>query len=135
VARHPGGEPRSPSTPVAGRAEAQVLRLVAAYATLDGSPLITAPHLEAALAVWRYVEDSIKYIFGDVVADPLAARIQAARQAAPAGLSRNDLVLLLSEHVTRPRIDQALAALLAAGHARAVVEPTNGRHRGIWHAA
>ena len=46
------------------RAHAQTLRLSLLYALLDGSGLIRAEHLRAALAVWKYCEASAKRIFG-----------------------------------------------------------------------
>ena len=42
-----------------GRAEAHTIRLALIYALLDSSPVITLPHLEAALALWRYARDSM----------------------------------------------------------------------------
>ena len=45
------------------RAEAQVLRLQCLYALLDGSDTIRAEHLTAALALWRYCEASVHFIF------------------------------------------------------------------------
>ena len=50
------------------RAEAQVVRLSLIYALLDLSPSILPTHLEAALALWRYAEDSARFIFGDALA-------------------------------------------------------------------
>jgi uncharacterized protein DUF3987 len=49
---------------VTARAEAQVLRLALLYSLLDGADEIEIPHLEAALAIWRYCEDSALWIFG-----------------------------------------------------------------------
>jgi Protein of unknown function (DUF3987) len=47
------------------RAEAHVVRLSLLYALLDGSAEIRKVHLQAALAVWDYCEESVRYIFGD----------------------------------------------------------------------
>jgi hypothetical protein len=46
---------------VTARAEAQLALI---YAVLDGAALIARPHLEAALEVWRYCDESAAYIFG-----------------------------------------------------------------------
>ncbi len=67
------------------RAEAHVVRLAAIYATLDCSTEIGVPHLEAALAVWRYSLDSARWIFGDSLGDPTADEIWTPRQRPPAG--------------------------------------------------
>jgi hypothetical protein len=60
---------------VTARAEAQVLRLSLIYALLDRSALIRAEHVESALAVWRYCEDSVAYLFGRKTGNPIADRI------------------------------------------------------------
>jgi hypothetical protein len=72
------------------RAEAHVVRLAAIYATLDTSEHIRLPHLEAALAVWRYSLDTARWIFGDTLGDPTADEIWALAsrrdaQARPGG--------------------------------------------------
>jgi len=51
------------------RAEAHVVRLSLLYALLDGAREIRKEHLYAALAVWDYSEESVRYVFGDA-ADP-----------------------------------------------------------------
>jgi hypothetical protein len=47
------------------RAEAQVVRLSLIYALADGADAVGMEHLQAALAFWRYAEDSVRNIFGD----------------------------------------------------------------------
>ena len=49
---------------ITGRAEAQVMRLSAIHALLDKSPLIRPEHHEAAMALWRYCQQSARWIFG-----------------------------------------------------------------------
>jgi len=62
------------------RAEAQVLRLSMLYALLDGTETIAPEHLNAALAIWEYVEASVAYIFGTSLGDPVADTLLAALQ-------------------------------------------------------
>ena len=50
---------------ILARAEAQVLRLSMLYALLDQSRIIQHAHLNAALALWHYAEESAAYIFGE----------------------------------------------------------------------
>jgi hypothetical protein len=52
------------------RAEPQVLRFAAIYALLDLSNVVRWAHLEAALALWSYSEQSVHYIFGELKGDP-----------------------------------------------------------------
>lgn len=57
------------------RGESIVLRLSLIYALLDESDFIRREHLEAALAVWQYNEESVKALFkqksGNTLADKL----------------------------------------------------------------
>ena len=116
-----------------GRAEAQVLRVSGLYAALDCSALIRAEHLLAALAIWRYCEQSARWVFGDATGDPVADAILAAlRRVSP--LMRTEISDLLGRHAQRSRIDQALGLLLTAGLARFERIATGGRDREAWHA-
>jgi DNA-binding transcriptional ArsR family regulator len=45
------------------------------YALLDESGVMKEVHLKAALEVWRYCEDSARYIFGDALGDDTADAI------------------------------------------------------------
>jgi hypothetical protein len=111
---------------VTSRAEAQVTRLALVYALLDCAQAITTGHLRAALAVWRYCEDSARFLFGDLLGDTVADRILAALRATPEGLTRAEISDLFDRNTAKPRIDTALAALAAAGLAHKVSEPPDG---------
>jgi len=119
---------------VVGRSEAQVLRLAALYATMNGSQHIEPEHLEAALAVWDYAEESARYIFGDATGDPVADQIlEALRAAGPAGMSRTDISNLFKRHRSAERIYQALTLLLKTGRAqRKQDKDTGGRPSERW---
>jgi hypothetical protein len=69
---------------VTARAEAQVVRLSLIYALLDevGSEIDTA-HLEAAMAVWAFCDQSAHLIFGDSLGHPVADDILAALRPEP----------------------------------------------------
>ncbi len=117
---------------VLSRAEAQVLRLSVLYAVLDMSTHISAEHLLAALAVWKYAEVSAEIIFGDAVGDPVADAILAALRR-QGELTRTDIGNLLGRHPDRRRVDVALNALLQGGLAVSEVNrDTGGRPQEIW---
>ena len=59
---------------VIARAEAHAARLAMMFALLDLRREIGVPHLQAALAVWRYCEASARYIFGDAIGTPWPTR-------------------------------------------------------------
>jgi len=121
---------------VTGRSEAQVRRLAALYAVLDESKEIDPRHLEAALALWQYAEDSARYIFGDATGDSVADTIYEALKAAGTdGMSRTDISNLFKRHVSAERIGQALAFLLETGRAeRKQNNDTGGRPSERWFA-
>ena len=104
---------------VVGRAEAQVVRLAALYAVMDESHTIELDHLNAALALWDYVEESARYIFGDTTGDPVADQVaEALRAAGQAGLTRTETRDLFGRHKSAERIDRALTLLLKTGRAQ-----------------
>ena len=114
------------------RAEAQVVRLATLYAIIDQKPAIHRPHLEAALALWRYAEASALYIFGDATGDRVADRIATALEEEPEGLTRTDLINLFKRNVSRDRIDQALGLLERLGRVRMEAVETGGRPAVKW---
>ena len=73
---------------VTGRAEAQTVRLALLYALLDGATEISLQHLEAGLALWRYCENSARYIFGDSLdetPDAILSYLRAVDRVVPLG--------------------------------------------------
>ncbi len=53
-----------PTASILARSAPQVLRLSLAYALADTSSTIEERHLQAALAIWKYVEDSTVWMLG-----------------------------------------------------------------------
>jgi hypothetical protein len=119
---------------ITSRAEAQVMRLACIYALLDRSVLIQVPHLEAALAIWRYCEDSCRFIFGDSLGDPVADELLAALQDSSQGLTRTDIRDHFKRHASAGSIDRALKTLAENGLARSRPEITGGRPAERWWA-
>jgi Protein of unknown function (DUF3987) len=116
------------------RAEAHVLRLSMAYALLEQSSEIRSEHLEAALAVWEYCENSVRYLFGDALGDPVADAILQALRQNPSGLTRTDISNLLARHRKADEIDRALALLRRLNRADCRIESTDGRSVERWFA-
>ncbi|PLS82203.1 MAG: hypothetical protein CYG60_24975 [Actinobacteria bacterium] len=120
---------------VIGRAEAQAIRLAALYAVLDLSREVRREHIEAALAVWDYAEESARFIFGDATGDPEAdAILEALRATGTSGLTRTQIRDLFQRNKSAERISQALALLLKMGKAGQVSEETGGRPVERWFA-
>jgi hypothetical protein len=115
------------------RAEAQVLRLSVVYAVMNGSAVVTADHLLAALAVWDYCEASARYLFGDATGDPVADRILTSiRAAGSGGLALSDISDLFDRHQKSGRIQAALSDLEETGMVDRRTEPTEGRPRVVY---
>ena len=114
-------------------AEAQALRLASIYALLDCKLNISEQHLKAALEVWRYCEDSCRYIFGESLGDPLADKLLLElRQVDAQGLSKTKIHHLFQRHESATQIDRALAHLEQFGFARRESKKTGGRPVENW---
>lgn len=120
---------------VTSRMEAHAVRLALIYALLDGSPVINAAHLRAALAVCDYARRSAEHCFGGLSAD--ARAILAALTIRHHGeLSRTEITRdVFNGHKTAEALDAALRELEAGGHANRRDERTAGATRESWRAA
>jgi hypothetical protein len=97
---------------VLSRSEAHVMRLALIYALMDQSDTIRKEHLIAALALWDYVEASVRYIFGDRTGDSVADRIYDAVCEYPEGMTRAEIFNLFNRHEKRERIEDAIVLLV-----------------------
>jgi hypothetical protein len=114
------------------RAEAHVLRLAMMYALLDEMAEIRPGHLQAALAVWQFSENSVRYVFGDALGDPFADAILQALRQNPGGLTRTDISNLLGRHRKAEEIHRALDLLYRLKRAEFKNEQTDGRSVERW---
>lgn len=112
---------------IINRAEAQTLRLALVYALLDGQGAIGENHLKAALAMWRYAQDSALYIFGDRAADPLEERILEILKQGP--LSATELSAALNRNVPKERLQPLLQQMEAQRLISVTQIKPNGRGR------
>jgi hypothetical protein len=117
---------------ITARAEAHALRFSLLYALLDQAPAIGCVHLEAALAVWEYCEDSARYLFDDSTGDPTADRVLAALRNSAGGLTKNGLVDLFGRNLPAAKLDAALETLLQCKRVTSREVPTNGRPSTVW---
>jgi hypothetical protein len=117
------------------RASPYVLRLSLIFALLDESNLVEKRHLEAALAVWQYAEDSARYVFGGKLDNQAAEKILAAiRENAENGMTRTEIRDLFDRHISVEKLKAALELLLESGLAKPVKKETKGRTKEIWFA-
>jgi hypothetical protein len=116
------------------RSEAQAVRLAAIYAALACSPCIREDHLQAALAVVDYCEQSVFHLFGDASGDYVADRILLALRNSPKGLTRAQISDLFERNVAGGRLEAALSSLLSTGKALTERRETGGRPSEVWFA-
>ena len=118
---------------VTSRAEAQTLRLALIYALLDGSDDVSSAHVKAALAVWKYCEQSAMFLFGTTLGDPVADIILQALLTAPNGLTRTEIRNLFNRHKDADEIGRALKLLEEREQARCEKQTTRGRPEERWY--
>lgn len=120
---------------VTGRAEAHVLRLSMLYALLDGQSVIAVDHLQAALALWSYCDESARIIFGESEAeggDALEQQLLALIRQTP-GINRRGLHQALGGHVNGTVLVAALAKIRDNGLVRCEKVSTGGRPGECWY--
>ena len=101
---------------VTSRAEAQTLRLSCLFAVLDRSNKVGERHLRAALEVWRYCEESARFIFGQQMGDATADTLLNALKNAPAGLTRQQIIEgVFGRNKRAEDINRALKSLYDTG--------------------
>jgi hypothetical protein len=118
---------------ITGRAEAQVMRLSAIYALLDKSRLIRPEHHLAAMALWKYCEESCRWIFGTSTGDHDADKILVALRHAPNGMTKTEIsVQVFNRHSSSIEIDEALRLLHGLRMATYRSEATGGAPIQRW---
>jgi hypothetical protein len=122
---------------VTARAEAQTLRLAMLYALADCSYEIRRTHLESALAVWEYAEESARYIFGDAIGDADADKVLEELKASEEGMTRTEIRDLFGRNRSGEELDRIMEVLAEAGRIRVTKHRENGSKKPVerWHAA
>jgi hypothetical protein len=116
------------------RSEAQVTRISCIYAALDCSSVVTLVHLRAGIAIWEYCEASARCLFDQSGTNPDEAKIKAALELNPDGMSRTEINRLFSGNLSAARIGQALHSLSRNGCAEMRPSATLGRPEERWFA-
>lgn len=84
------------------------------YALCDGSPIIEQRHLKAALAVWRYCEESAYQLFAEASDQTLAETLKEKVHDEP-GMLRSELRHAISHKTPTAPFDAALTYLTNRG--------------------
>jgi hypothetical protein len=120
---------------VTSRAEAHVRRIAAIYAVMGRAAAVTKDHMLAAFEVWRYCQDSARYLFADQTGDQLAdLLLEALRHAGARGMNRTEIGTLTGRNYPAERIDNGLMMLAVRQLAYFVRELTSGAPAQRWFA-
>lgn len=119
---------------ILSRAEAQVMRLACIYALLDQSAVIHMQHMNAALAVWRYNVESVKYIFGDGNNyDRISLKILEALKQSKSMSQSQMYKQVFCCNVESKKLKDALQELSARGKIKCIKQSSGtGRPSKIW---
>ena len=101
------------------RGAPNTLRLALAYALADRRRQIDVEHMLAALALWRYAEQSAEWLFGGQIdTGELEALVAFITAAGTAGRTRTEIRDFYQRNRSSAEIDAALAALIKDGRVR-----------------
>jgi DNA replicative helicase MCM subunit Mcm2 (Cdc46/Mcm family) len=119
---------------VTARAEAQTLRLSMLYALADYSDEIHEEHVQSALAVWEYCEESARVIFGDTGGDPDADKVLAELNEGPDGLTRTEIRDIFSRNKGTEELDRIRDTLVTAGRITRETRGDDRKSHEVWRA-
>ena len=109
------------------------MRISAIYALLDKSRLIRREHLEAAIALWEYCDQSARWIFGTTTGDRNADKILRTLHHSPKGMTKTEISAeIFSRHTPSAEIDEALRLLYGLKMVDYQTESTEGAPLQRW---
>jgi hypothetical protein len=101
---------------------------------MDKSRIVKLQHLRAALEVWRFCEESARFIFSKRSAVTIEAKMIKMLRSSPDGLRQSEISERFSHHLTSDEINHALRNLRDQGSVRAQTVKTPGRPANRWYA-
>ncbi len=115
---------------VLSRAESNVMRISMIYALSEGSETVRAVHLEAALAFWNYIDNSVKFIFGGKESDAISNKILHNLSMRP--LTKTDIFDLFQRKIKKNQLNSALKDLQAKGRIKIKKQTTGRRPKTVF---
>jgi hypothetical protein len=99
-----------------GRRRSYARRIAMIFAVLDFKTRIDVSHLDAAMAVVDYNEETLVHLFGDATGDKVADKIYRALVERSSGLTRTELSIdILRRNTNKGEFDNAIKKLLTRG--------------------
>lgn len=121
---------------VTARARAQILRLSCIYALLDLTAIVRREHLESALALWQYCENSARYIFGgDVLSKNEQKLYDWLCEADKDGLNKTEMFKKFGNRIKADKLETVLDGLKRVNLAFNQEITTAGRVEERWYVA
>ena len=119
------------------RAAPNVLRLALVYALADGAHKVSGDHLEAALRLWDYIEDTARWLFSTAAAETRATEearlVDFIANAGADGVTRTAIRAdLYARNKSAKELDALLAPLIHAGRIEQTTARTAGRPKTIY---
>lgn len=115
------------------RGAPQVMRLALIYALMDKAEIISVDHLNAALSLWNYAEQSVNYIFGSTEVDPKLSKLYTLiTNSGEAGLSRTEMMAAFNNHIKKQELDDLLNRLLTNGLIQSLEKETLGKTATVY---
>jgi hypothetical protein len=120
---------------MAARGPVHVRRLAMLLTLLDQQAMVDVVHLNTALAIWQYSEQSIRYVMKSPSTNNQARRVlEELNLVRPEGMSKTDLHRLFGNNRSAESLAATLAALLAEGWVRKEIIKRPGRSKEVWYA-
>jgi hypothetical protein len=118
---------------VTARGVPVVRRLAVIYALLDRSAEVRPVHIQAAMAVWKYSEQSARFIFGEKPLDLKVSKIEAGILDClkDGRKTKTELYLYFAKHEKSSDIRAALESLSSKGKVLHEVKTESGKIRPI----
>jgi predicted transcriptional regulator len=89
-------------------------------------------HLQAAVEVWSYCEDSVRHLFGDALGDETADTIRQLLRRTEGGMTQTEISNAFGRNRPAAELHRALKVLAHKGLARAEREETEGGPAMRW---
>ena len=116
---------------VIDRAESQVIRLSMIYSLLDASNTISVDHLESALTVWQYCEESAGFIFAGREVNPYSQKILDLLRS-EGEKTATEIYEHFNRHIKKDQLEQSILEMVSQKKVEVDKIKTRGRPRIIF---
>ena len=116
---------------ILNRGETQVIRLAMIYAFLDKVDIIEPRHIQSACAVWKYCEDSARFIFSGKEINPFVSKIRKLLKK-DGRLSVSEIYQHFNKHITKDQLEESITELISRNEIVQTEIKTGGRPKKLF---